>query len=307
MIFKALLSKLSETVKNMKLLNYLKLKIINLSNILLPFKNYTISYYFSRYGNNLQQIANGIIFANKNQSNFYVSNHNKINSFKIINNEINDKFSFFKKKYRFFYFDNSFDLPSDSVSVSEFYDAMEDVFKNSIKANISFLSNNIPKENELIIHVRSGDIFTNFKKDYYQNPLIYYLDIIKKFESVIVVTSEEKNNPVIEHLANIENVKIQSSSLENDFNTIFNAVNLATSGVGTFPIAAALMSENLKNLYYTNLYLKEHLNPKMIKNPKINHYEFHIEEDYKKRYSKNYELEKLILNSGINIQKPKMF
>ena len=184
---------------------------------------------------------------------------------------------------------------------------MEDVFKNSIKANISFLSNNIPKENELIIHVRSGDIFTNFKKDYYQNPLIYYLDIIKKFESVIVVTSEEKNNPVIEHLANIENVKIQSSSLENDFNTIFNAVNLATSGVGTFPIAAALMSENLKNLYYTNLYLKEHLNPKMIKNPKINHYEFHIEEDYKKQYSKNYELEKLILNSGINIQKPKMF
>ena len=291
----------------MKLLNYLKLKIINLSNILLPFKNYTISYYFSRYGNNLQQIANGIIFANKNHSNFYVSNHNNINSFKIINNEINDKFSLFKKKYRFFYFDNSFDLPSDSVSVSEFYDAMEDVFKNSIKANISFLSNNIPKENELIIHVRSGDIFTNFKKDYYQNPLIYYLDIIKKFESVIVVTSEEKNNPVIEHLANIENVKIQSSSLENDFNTIFNAVNLATSGVGTFPIAAALMSENLKNLYYTNLYLKEHLNPKMIKNSKINHYELLIEEDYKKRYSKNYELEKLILNSGINIQKPKMF
>ena len=50
------------------------------------------------------------------------------------------------------------------------------------------------------------------------------------------------------------------------------------------------MSENLKNLYYTNLYLKEHLNPKMIKNSKINHYEFLIEEDYKKRYSKNYEL-----------------
>ena len=307
MIFKALLSKLSGIVKNMNLLKDLKQKIINLSNLLLPFKNYTISYYFSRYGNNLQQIANGIIFANKNQSNFYISNHNKINSFKIINNEHDHKFSLFKKKYRFFYFDNSFDLPSVSVSVSEFYNEMEDVFKNSIRENIRFLSKNIPKDNELIIHIRSGDIFTNFKKDYYQNPLIYYLDIIKKFESVIIVTSEEKNNPVIEHLANIGNVKIQSSSLENDFNTIFNAVNLATSGVGTFPIAAALMSENLKNLYYTNLYLDEHLNPKMIKNSKINHYEFLIEEDYKKRYSKNYELEKLILNSAINIQKPKMF
>jgi len=96
MIFKALLSKLSGIVKNMNLLKDLKQKIINLSNLLLPFKNYTISYYFSRYGNNLQQIANGIIFANKNQSNFYISNHNKINSFKIINNEHDHKFSLFK-------------------------------------------------------------------------------------------------------------------------------------------------------------------------------------------------------------------
>ena len=92
------------------------------------------------------------------------------------------------------------------------------------------------------------EIFSQILKDYYQNPLIYYLDIIKKFESVIVVTLKKKII-LIEHLANIENVKIQSSSLENDFNTIFNAVNLATSGVGTFPIAAALMSENLKKIY----------------------------------------------------------
>ena len=83
----------------MKLLNYLKLKIINLSNILLPFKNYTISYYFSRYGNNLQQIANGIIFANKNQFNFYVSNHNKINSFKM---KLMINFHYLKKNIDFF-------------------------------------------------------------------------------------------------------------------------------------------------------------------------------------------------------------
>ena len=164
MIFKALLSKLSETFKNMKLLNSLKLKIINLSNILYLLKIIQLAIIFQDMEIIFNKLQMGLYLQIKNQSNFYVSNHNKINSFKIINNEINDKFSFFKKKYRFFYFDNSFDLPSDSVSVSEFYDAMEDVFKNSIKANISFLSNNIPKENELIIHVRSGDIFTNFKK-----------------------------------------------------------------------------------------------------------------------------------------------
>ena len=34
------------------------------------------------------------------------------------------------------------------------------------------------------------EIFSHFKR--LSKPLIYYLDIIKKFESVIVVTSEEK-------------------------------------------------------------------------------------------------------------------
>ena len=58
--------------------------------------------------------------------------------------------------------------------------------------------------------------------------------------------------------------EIQSTTLDNDFNTLLGAKNLATSGVGTFVIAAALMSENLKNFYFSNLYLKRGLNPEML-------------------------------------------
>jgi hypothetical protein len=39
---------------------------------------------------------------------------------------------------------------------------------------------------------------------------------------------------------------------------------LATSGVGTFAIAAALCSENITDLHFTNVYSKSHLNPEML-------------------------------------------
>ena len=73
------------------------------------------------------------------------------------------------------------------------------------------------------------------------------------------MTSHEKNNPVFEELLKCKNIRIQSSSMENDFNTLSNATNLATSGVGTFPIAAALMSNKLKKTYITAIYILKNI------------------------------------------------
>jgi len=39
---------------------------------------------------------------------------------------------------------------------------------------------------------------------------------------------------------------------------------LASSGVGTFVIAAALCSRNLKNFYHSDAYSSGHLNPEML-------------------------------------------
>ena len=44
------------------------------------------------------------------------------------------------------------------------------------------------------------------------------------------------------------------------------ARNLASSGTGTFAVAAALCSSNIKRFYCSNLYLDEHLNPEMLMN-----------------------------------------
>ena len=67
----------------------------------------------------------------------------------------------------------------------------------------------------------------------------------------------------------IDKVKIQSSTVAEDFATLMNAKNIALSGVGTFAIAAALCSNSLKNLYTTDLLLTEHLNYSMLFNTDV--------------------------------------
>ena len=98
--------------------------------------------------------------------------------------------------------------------------------------------------------------------------------MIEEYQKVILVTSKEKNNPVIETLLKENKVTLHTSTTVEDFNILFNAVNLASSGVGTFPIAAALLSQKLENFHYTNLFSEEHLNPKMLISEKIIHHFF---------------------------------
>ena len=64
--------------------------------------------------------------------------------------------------------------------------------------------------------------------------------------------------------------------MEEDFKTLLSAKNLATSGVGTFSIAAALMSKNLKNLYCSDIFLDHHLNPYMIDANSVNIHIYNI-------------------------------
>ena len=54
-----------------------------------------------------------------------------------------------------------------------------------------------------------------------------------------------------------------------DFSTLMRSKNIATSGTGTFAVAAALCSSNIENFYCSNLYLDEHLNPEMVMSSEI--------------------------------------
>lgn len=128
-----------------------------------------------------------------------------------------------------------------------------------------------PRE-DLVVHMRCGDIFQKTPGDlrdsnYIQNPLKYYIDLFNNYKSVRIVTEANfRQPPLIPVLIDkYPSCIIQSSTLLNDFGTLVKAKNLASSGVGTFAIAAALASNSIKKFHCTNLYLTEHLNPDLLR------------------------------------------
>tara|TARA_B110000003_G_C16571160_1_gene504327 strand:+ start:198 stop:1130 length:933 start_codon:yes stop_codon:yes gene_type:complete len=287
-------------------------KIFSKINKLIPFQNYSISYFkggYESFGNNIQQIALGIIFCNINGYNFYLSNHPYITDFKVINNPLSDRFSFFKKKYRFYYFDKPatdflkrkdyFNNKENDFPISEqekqiYNDKIHQVVQKYIRPNLHIHEENELSKDTLVIHIRSSDVFDNdWHSMYVQNPLSYFLMLIDKYEKIVIVTKDLKN-PVIEKLSELENIEIKSSNFKDDLNIMMNAKNLASSGVGTFVIAAALLSVEIKKYYCSQYYLSEHLNPTMIKNVEINSFNIddYIEIGNFKKSEKN--LEKLL-------------
>jgi len=125
----------------------------------------------------------------------------------------------------------------------------------------------------IVMHLRSGDNYHRIfdpPTNYIPNPLVFYLELIESFDKCILITEPDKENPIVHELQKIDKVKIQSSTVAEDFATLMNAENVALSGVGTFAMAAALCSIQLKNLYTTDLLLTEHLNYSMLYNTSVN-------------------------------------
>lgn len=222
----------------------------------------TINCWYGRLGNNIQQISNAIFFCMKNNINFYCSEHELINSFCI---------NFGKDKSisgRFFFYDGPY--KDFECNINELNNLRREICLKYIVPNFKFFVKEALDENTVVIHLRGGDIFTSYPPStYVPNPINFYEKIIEKYEYAIIV-SEDKNNFILDELSKNKKVFTQNSDIKNDFSTLLRAKNLVSSGVGTFSIAAALCSNNLKKIYCTNLYLTEHLNPTMLQFTNIN-------------------------------------
>ena len=93
-----------------------------------------------------------------------------------------------------------------------------------------------------------------------------------------LITEPDEENPIVHELKKIDKVQIQSSTVEDDFATLMSAKNVALSGVGTFAMAAALCSIEIKNLFTTDLLLTEHLNFSMLYDTDVTVHTMHLEE-----------------------------
>jgi hypothetical protein len=220
----------------------------------------TVSHWYGRLGNNIQQICNGIIYSLLRGDGFFMPPHDLIET--II---INDEEKTMVRPNRFFHYNTS--NKDFDIDIEYLYKNIGHIAKQYVVPAFKFSIDNPLDDNTLVIHIRSGDIFAhehNPPHDYVPNPLCYYLTLIEDYEKVIVVTEPDNYNPIVDELRKIEKVEVQSKSVAEDFSTLMRAKNIASSGTGTFAVAAALCSSNIKKFYCTNLYLDEHLNPEML-------------------------------------------
>lgn len=101
-------------------------------------------------------------------------------------------------------------------------------------------------DRELVIHIRSGDIFdVNPHPAYVQPPLWFYTSVIRKHETAKVVY-EDMKNPCAAVLT--QRYSSQSETMERDLVALLAARNAAV-GYGTFGLMVFLLSQNLKRIY----------------------------------------------------------
>ncbi|EDZ92861.1 protein of unknown function DUF268 [Limnospira maxima CS-328] len=112
-------------------------------------------------------------------------------------------------------------------------------------------------DKDLVIHIRSGDIFRphNPHPVYGQPPLSFYQKIItlQPWNSISLVF-ENKSNPIIEPLIDFAKayclqVRVISGSLREDIEYLLKAKTLVVS-MGTFAPAVTTISMNIKTVYY---------------------------------------------------------
>jgi len=124
---------------------------------------------------------------------------------------------------------------------------------------------NIDFDNDLIIHIRSGDIFyknSGVNKDpnskifkwFLQPPYSFYKKIIDENKySKIYIISECYNNPIIEKLINnYKNIIFVSNDINNDFKILLNSKNLVVS-TSDFVLTSVYLSKQKNVIYCSRL------------------------------------------------------
>lgn len=148
------------------------------------------------------------------------------------------------------------DLITD-ISFEFFYVFYNLKIENRIGILKNEIVNNLPKvnvnKNDLIIHIRSGDIFqhkgeTDYAPDYSQPPLCFYQKILEqfKFSDIYIIAEDNIFNPVIEELKKkYPKIKYNQNSLEIDLSYLIYGYNIVGS-ISSFLISSIKLNDNIK-------------------------------------------------------------
>ena len=201
---------------------------------------------FGNLGNFIVKLSNAIKIALFYNYNVIVPNHPYINTtYIVINNNVNldnEKITdpngfFYKTKIK------NIDMILFKKNTLKTVEILKSCFaiKNEVQLD----------NNDLLIHIRSSDIFgVNPHPSYLTPPLSYYVNIINKnnFNEIYLI-AEDRINPCINKLLELyPKIKFKIQSLEEDVKLILGAKNVVM-GFGTFIPSLLLVSDNIKKLY----------------------------------------------------------
>jgi hypothetical protein len=202
-----------------------------------------------RLGNNIIQLSNVIDIAIAFKHNIKINAKCRFFDLSVIEKYFNkyNNSEIITDDYNFFY---SSKLPFSNDIFKQNFEERHKILQES------FLINNVNKlpETDVVIHIRSGDIFSSKPHpNYVPPPLSYYTKEIDKckYEKIHIVCEDTKN-PVINKLLELyKNAVYEKNTLENDIKIILGATNIIFS-VGTFIPSLMLLSNNIKYLYGKN-------------------------------------------------------
>ena len=154
-------------------------------------------------------------------------------------------------KYPFIIFDSTFIFfKYINIFKPEF---KVNLLKKEIIKNLPKLKLNINK-NDLMIYIRSGDIFNKSCSFYSQPPFCFYQKILLNFNfKTKYIISEDKRNPVINLLLNkFPGIVFNKNNLKLDMVYLLNAYNIVITK-STFIICIIQFNHNLEKLYEFDL------------------------------------------------------
>jgi len=205
-----------------------------------------------RLGNNISQIINAIYVARHYNINKVIFPKHNVFKNNFINLNINNKTPINKKNYNDKFFSRKKICDKYDIDLSIFekkIDNITQILKNIIVIDSSKIN---LTNNDLVIHIRSGDVYnSNPHHGWVQPPLIFYEKIInkKKWDKIIIIC-EDKKSPVIKPLlCKYNNIIFKVQLLEEDIKYIISCKNICF-GMGSFIPSLLLLNENLINIYY---------------------------------------------------------
>ena len=127
------------------------------------------------------------------------------------------------------------------------------IIREEVLANIPKFKNT---PDDLVINIRSGDVFVNkINKNYGQPPLCFYQKIIddNKFKNIYLMSNGHENPTVNKLLELYPKIKFIHGTIEEDASVIIYSYNLVMP-MSTFPLTLVRLNNNLRKMFiYSSL------------------------------------------------------